>query len=416
MYLTNKQHYKYKNLIDRIAHTQCVLQVNGIFDIYNVSKIDADKIVRDLKAQDFIADVNKVESGKYNFNKFDFSQGFASPEKYYNIRGLLKEENLTEALELHDTLNPKIWTEDNELISEVKAKILQIVAKFKSLLAQDGVDLKVDDIYLLGSNANYNYNEDSDLDIHIIADESFDCSEEHLAIIYNAYKSLFNKKYTITIKGINVELYVENKDKVSHISSGVYSFNNGWIKQPSRFEIPEINQFAVDRGVKLWEDKYFDVTLNPSITKIDKYIDDIYKLRQDSVVKDGEFGEGNLVFKEIRRLGYLDDLKDLKTELTSKELSLESLTKIMESLSEPDLRKVASKLAIKVVEDIIERQATTELENDYLEAIDNRDELERLLSLAQEKENPELISVLMTFLHNHFGHRGSSITFLENKK
>lgn len=87
--------------------------------------------------------------------------------------------------------------------------------------------MKIEDIYLLGSNANFNYNEDSDLDVHIIADESFDCSEEHLAIIYNCYKALFNNKYDITIKGINVELYVENKDKLSNVSTGVYSFEKG---------------------------------------------------------------------------------------------------------------------------------------------------------------------------------------------
>ena len=108
MYLNDKQHHKYKTLIDRIAHTQCVLQVNGIFDIYNLSKMDADRVVRNLKAQDFIADVHTTESGKYNFNSYDFSLGFAQPERYYNVRGMLKEEKLTEALEIHDTLNPKI--------------------------------------------------------------------------------------------------------------------------------------------------------------------------------------------------------------------------------------------------------------------------------------------------------------------
>lgn len=246
-------------------------------------------------------------------------------DEFNDIFEFESQNKLEEAVEIHDKLNPKIWTEERELIPDVRAKVLQIVDKFKSQLAVDGVDLKVEDIYILGSNANFNYNEDSDLDVHIIADESFDCSKEHLALIYNCYKTLFNNKYDIRIKGINVEIYVENKDKLSNVSAGVFSLRDGWIRNPSEYTVPEFDQLAVDRGVQLWEDRYYNVTENPSISKIDDYINSLYELRQESIQKDGEFGEGNLIFKEIRRLGYLDDLKELKVELTSQQLSLESL-------------------------------------------------------------------------------------------
>ena len=53
-------------------------------------------------------------------------------------------------------------------------------------------------------------------------------------------------------------------------------------------------------------------------SKID-YLDD---LRKSSLKKDGEFGLGNLVFKEFRNRGYLQNLKDKKYEVKSKELSL----------------------------------------------------------------------------------------------
>ena len=43
--------------------------------------------------------------------------------------------------------------------------------------------------------------------------------------------------------------------------------------------------------------------------------------------KDGEFGEGNLVFKQFRNDGYLDTLKDRMYKVKSKELSLESLNR-----------------------------------------------------------------------------------------
>lgn len=114
----------------------------------------------------------------------------------------------------------------------------------------DNLDLIIDDIYILGSNANFNYNDSSDLDIHIIADESFDCSEKHLDLLYKAYKTLFNNKYDIQIKGIDTELYVENKDNLTNVSSGVYSLNSGWLKEPAIFDIPEVDEFKLNAEVQ----------------------------------------------------------------------------------------------------------------------------------------------------------------------
>ena len=61
------------------------------------------------------------------------------------------------------------------------------------------------------------------------------------------------------------------------------------------------------------------------LDRIDKFITKLYELRQSSIKEEGEFGTGNLVFKEFRNLGYLDNLKKLKTKLQGKEMSLEGL-------------------------------------------------------------------------------------------
>ena len=60
---------------------------------------------------------------------------------------------------------------------------------------------------------------------------------------------------------------------------------------------------------------------------ISDFIEDLYDLRKESIATDGEYGIGNLVFKEFRNRGYLDKLKDMKNEERSKELSLEKLSK-----------------------------------------------------------------------------------------
>ena len=52
-----------------------------------------------------------------------------------------------------------------------------------------------------------------------------------------------------------------------------------------------------------------------SVDKIDDFIEDVYDLRKNSIAKDGEYGLGNLVFKEFRNLGYKKwQMKQIFTE------------------------------------------------------------------------------------------------------
>lgn len=117
-------------------------------------------------------------------------------------------------------------------------------------------------------------------------------------------------------------------------SNGVYSvLNKKWIKEPVQADIPELDREAFDKLFTEWEDKYFDLLDELSADddpagksdKVSQFINDIYELRKTSIAEDGEYGLGNLTFKEFRNLGYLDGLKELKCKLKDKELSLESL-------------------------------------------------------------------------------------------
>ena len=118
-------------------------------------------------------------------------------------------ESLEEDIEKHEDLNPLLF-ENDELKPEIKEAIEKIVNQFVEDLKTDGVKIEVKDIILVGSNVSYNYTKDSDLDIHIIVDkDTLGCDPELYTLLYGAYRSLFNKNYDITIKGIPVEIYVE---------------------------------------------------------------------------------------------------------------------------------------------------------------------------------------------------------------
>ena len=122
----------------------------------------------------------------------------------------LEETVVTETIEKHDTLNPLLFDENDELKPEIKKAISKIVNQFIEGLKEDGIKITLKDVILVGSNVSYNYTKDSDLDVHLIVDgKTLDCSPELYALLYGAYRSLFNKNYDITIKGIPVEIYVE---------------------------------------------------------------------------------------------------------------------------------------------------------------------------------------------------------------
>ena len=289
--------------------------------------------------------VNIIANSKEEAIKFLKSKKFTSKYgKLLSVKkiGEVKNKKFEEDIEKHDTLNPKLFN-NNELKPEIKEALLKVVDAFVEDLKESEVDIKVKDAVVIGSNVNYNYTKDSDIDLHIIADSDIsNYPGELLTLLYSAYRSIFNKNYDITIKGIPCEVYVE-LDEVHGISNGVYSLYNGWLKEPVQKNIPDIDMDAFNKLFDEWEDKYFSLLDEIGITpeemlaltereedkeaseKVYNFIEDIYDLRKESIAQEGEFGLGNLVFKEFRNLGYLDALKQLTKILKGKELSLENI-------------------------------------------------------------------------------------------
>lgn len=212
-------------------------------------------------------------------------------DKIFNnnlLESNLINESLKEDIEKHDKLNDKLFDENEELIPEVKERVLEIADKFVEMLKEDEIKATVKDVVLIGSNVSYNYTKDSDLDVHIILDSSdLKCPDGLYDKLYSAYRSIFNKNYDITIKGIPVEIYVE-LDETNAKSNGVYSLNDGWIKKPEQIEIPEIDK-----------DK-FNSELEPRLNKAE----DLIGSAEDALEEDFEDDEDsiNLAGKSIEEI------------------------------------------------------------------------------------------------------------------
>ena len=227
---------------------------------------------------------------------------------------------LKEVFEVHKELNPKLFGYENQLKEEIRLRLIEIADMFVESIQEDNVPLKVYDYWLVGSNAAYNYSSDSDIDIHIIVDMDQGVNPYLLRLLYDYIKSNFNSKYEIKVKGHEVELYLEDI-KTSAVTNGIYSLKQDrWIKIPTKAD-PQTIEIE---SSEIYQDTY-NKYMNLKEDEVEQFIDDLYVMRKISLASEGEFGKGNLVFKQFRNNGYIDELKNRKYAYKSKELTLEKL-------------------------------------------------------------------------------------------
>jgi hypothetical protein len=210
--------------------------------------------------------------------------------------------------------------------SKVRERLLEIAYEFIEFL---GVDVIISDVVMMGSLANYNWSRFSDVDLHLIADfEQF--SEKELPLyeeLFELKKTLFNDRHNIKIYGYDVELYVQ--DDVKAFSSGEYSvLFDEWKKKPKKEKV-EIDTELIKNKSEHWM-KIIDEVINnlddksmeSGVDSINKIKDKLKKYRTSGLEKGGEMSDENLVFKVLRRNGYIEKLFNFKTEYQDKKLSL----------------------------------------------------------------------------------------------
>jgi hypothetical protein len=232
--------------------------------------------------------------------------------KFKLVESFLNEKLVT----VQDKLNPVLWS-NNKLKSEIREKIMELVNEFNSTL---DIPLTILDIDIVGSNASYNYTHKSDIDVHIVTNfEEYGYPKEFIEAAMNSFKTNFNNKYDVKYGGYDVEVYVEDV-KSSPNSNGIYSvIRDEWIKEPIKLQPIDVD---LEPEYSLFVDRIKNILDNGTEEDIVRVIDELYLSRRNSLLLDGEFGKGNLIFKQIRNDGLLDALKDRRVKLASKELSI----------------------------------------------------------------------------------------------
>lgn len=226
-------------------------------------------------------------------------------------------------------LNPKFW-KNNLLDSRIRLKLLDIAEDFIDFLGVDWVE--PDDIIMTGSLANFNWSKKySDIDLHVLMDFSkVDKRTDFVKKYFDSLKNQWNEEHEdLKIFGFPVEVYVQDTNE-EHASSGVYSLDkNEWLTEPKREKLAKakVNKSLIRSKVAKYID-YIDELYDKykkcsndeyKIEKISKAANklwDAIKNERKSELNNGksEISNGNIVFKCLRRLNYLDKLYNLKMQ------------------------------------------------------------------------------------------------------
>ncbi len=218
--------------------------------------------------------------------------------------------------EQHDSLNPLLWNGD-ELRSEVNLALLKIAKDFIEYI---GVPFKVSDLVLTGSQLGYFYTRHSDLDLHIVVDfGTVDCDRE-AAELFDTKRLLYKKQYDISIRGVPVEVYVEDLNYPA--VSATYSLGKkSWVTRPPA--TPEkIDVKEIERMSTVWQ-TVIDHTLKTNdLETARNTIKMLRNYRKLGLKHSGELGIENLVYKTLRNSKIIERLMKMIGDLHDQGLSI----------------------------------------------------------------------------------------------
>ena len=254
---------------------------------------------------------------------------------YSEITEIVNPEDVDlKSFELKDKLNDEFW-HDGKLDIYVRKNLLQIAKDFVEGFEID--DIPVEDVILTGSLANYNWNEEySDIDLHVISDFTEISDDKELVKKYfDAVRKAWNQKHEgLKIYGYPVEIYMQDKNE-KHTSTGVYSvLNDEWVIEPSKENIENDNLDSEEIRTKASEfmneidelvDEINELKSNDAgnydsymnvYDKAENIMDRIKEYRKMSFSRENgkEMTEGNLIFKSLRRNGYMEKIYNIKKE------------------------------------------------------------------------------------------------------
>ena len=223
----------------------------------------------------------------------------------------------TNTIELHHELNPKLWSNDVTLQQDVHAALLRIAQEFYQFL---DFNAPLIDIQITGSQANYTYSMFSDIDLHLIVPFTKVKCDQPVEQMFDAKRKLWKERHNITVHGIPVEVYVEDRDRP--VTGSVYSLlTDKWLKHPQRVKAHWDND-AVSRDTMIWLHHLTDAMASKDLNRLEEAKEALSHYRKHGLSASGEFSTENLTFKNLRNLGAIGLLMKAIIRLKDQSLSI----------------------------------------------------------------------------------------------
>lgn len=327
---TKEQYYTIKMFVRKAVDVDIDFTDNKGNTLHSVSYSDA-------KPQQVTADIYRY----YNEGikplgdvQYEEKQSINKLTENFDFEVDSSEIDLSSFKKKHE-LVPNIWNPDGTLNSRVRLKLLDIADDFWEYVNLTWV--KPSGIILTGSICNFNWSQYSDIDLHLIVDfDEIDEKTEFVKDYLDSKKNEWNNEHSgLQIMGYPVELYVQNLEEMPE-SNGIYDLEeNDWVREPNPDDIKSIglNKFSIkDKAAKIMtiiDDMYDALASTDDSHKIEEMGDDasylwkkVKEMRKSSLEKNGESGSGNIVYKILRRTGYLDRLWKLSNVVYDKTNSI----------------------------------------------------------------------------------------------
>jgi hypothetical protein len=251
-------------------------------------------------------------------------------------------ENLDfSGFKMNDELNPTIWDKDKKMKEEISDTLLQIAKDYFTSLK---INIPVKDITMTGSLSNYNWSKYSDVDLHIIIDlDKMGDKKDMIKDLLDAKTRAWNDKHDITVKGYDVELYLQPYDQ-EHFSTGVYSVLN------DEFVIePKIQDDTIDKKnvvkkynsiVNTVNDIHKDFAKKKDykdvVSRLESLSDKIKKTRTAGLEGKGEYSLENIVFKLLRRNNIMEKIGNLLAKAYDESMSIDE--ELINTIKEEDIK------------------------------------------------------------------------------
>jgi predicted nucleotidyltransferase len=215
-------------------------------------------------------------------------------------------------------LSDRIWNPEG-LRPDVANALARVAKKFLDELE---IELDVKDIILTGSYAGRTWGPGSDLDLHIIADMSKTGDPDVIARLCKLAKFKWEEEHDITIRGIPVEVYVEDINDDPPKVTGRWSISrNEWVLEPpgdgGSFDESKVVKKVTDFRKVISRARESNEE-GPIMSAMKR----ITKLRKAGLERDGELSDANLAYRVLRRTGELQAAWDLVHDLVDRDLTV----------------------------------------------------------------------------------------------